>query len=58
MRNMLLKAVCLTSASIVVHSNVIEELRKFHELQNLISDNYNKLIITQPKPIVKCEAIY
>ena len=55
---MLLKAVCLTSASIVVHSNVIEELRKFHELQNLISDNYNKLIITQPKPIIKCKAIY
>ena len=27
-------AVCLTSASLAVHSNVIEELQKFHELQN------------------------
>ena len=32
---MLLKAVCLTSASLAVHSNVIEELQEFHELQNL-----------------------
>ena len=31
-RNMLLKAVCLRSASLAVHSNVIEELQKFHEL--------------------------
>ena len=31
---MLLKAVCLTSASLAVHSNVIEELQKIHELQN------------------------
>ena len=28
----LLKAVCLTSASLAVHSNVIEELQNFHEL--------------------------
>ena len=33
-RNMLLKAVCLTSATLAVHSNIIEELQKFHELKN------------------------
>ena len=32
--NMLLKAVCLTSTSLALHSNVIEKLQKFHELQN------------------------
>ena len=31
-RNMLLKAVCLTSASLAMHRNVFEELQKFHEL--------------------------
>ena len=31
---MLLKAVYLTSASLAVLSNIIEELQKFHELQN------------------------
>ena len=31
---MLLKAVCLTSASLAVHSNAIDELQKLHELQN------------------------
>ena len=31
---MLIKAVCLTSAFLAVHSNVIEELQKFRELQN------------------------
>ena len=38
---MLLKAVCLRSASLAMHSNVIEELQKFHELQNpKITINY------------------
>ena len=32
---MLLKMVCLTNAPLAVHSNVIEELWKFHELQKL-----------------------
>ena len=30
---MLLKVVCLTSTSLIVHSNIIEELQKFHKLQ-------------------------
>ena len=33
--NMLLKVVCLSSASLAVHSNIIEELQKFYEVQNL-----------------------
>ena len=31
---MLVKLVCLTSASLAVHSNIIEELQKFHEYEN------------------------
>ena len=34
-RNVLIKAVCLTSASLAAHSNVIEELQKFRELREL-----------------------
>ena len=38
---MFLKAVWLTSASLAVNSNIIEELQKFHELQNpIITINY------------------
>ena len=35
-RNVLIKAVCLTSASLAANSNVIKELQKFRELQNTI----------------------
>ena len=31
-RNMLLKVVCFISTFLAVHSNVIEELQKFHGL--------------------------
>ena len=36
---MMVKAVCLTSASLAMHSNLLEELQKLCELQN-----YNNLI--------------
>ena len=41
---MLLKVVCLGSASLAVHSNVIEELQKIYELLNpRITINYGLL---------------
>ena len=52
MHNVLVKVVCITSASLAAHSNVIEELQKFRELQNTrITINY-LCIITQPKTYV------
>ena len=47
---MLLNAICLTSASLAVHTNVIKELQKFHELKNLritfcIIAQHNKIAI-------------
>ena len=50
--NMLLKAVCLRSASLAVHSNVIEGLRKFHELQNPRITINQLCIIAHPNLLV------
>ena len=36
---MLLKVVCVTNASLPMHSNVIEELQKFHKLAFLAMDS-------------------
>ena len=46
---MLLTVICLTSSSLAVHSNVIEELQKFHELRNLKYINY--VLLLNQKPI-------
>ena len=48
-RNMLLNAVCVTSTSLAMHSNVIEELQKFHEFRNpIITINYVSLHNQKP----------